>query len=208
MELFKENIKKRKFDKLLIILGSLIVAFGLYNIHSRADISEGGELGIALLIYNWFNISPAIVFFVVDITSYTIGTIMFGKKFLVNALIGTISCSFFYAIFENIGPIIPDLSNSLLLATILGGIFIGVGCGIVVRHGGACGGDDSMVLIISKITKLPISICYFLIDIVVIGLALSYINYDKIIYSILTAAISSLLIGCISNKTIKENIGE
>jgi len=156
-------------------------------------------------MYNWLGISPAIVSLIIDITSYTIGSIVFGKKFLLNAIIGTISYSFFYFIFEHIPPIFMDLSNQLLLASIMGGILVGIGCGMVIRNGGACGGDDSMALIMSKAIKLPVSICYFLLDFIVILASLSYISFDKIIYSLLTATISSFLIGYISKmKTINK----
>ena len=192
------NKYKKYLDKVLIILGSAIVAYGIYNIHSKCNIAEGGELGIELLIFNLLNISPAIVSLIIDVTSYTIGSILFGKKFLLNAIIGTISYSFFYFIFENTPSIFPDLSNQLLLASIIGGALVGIGCGIVIHNGGACGGDDAIALIISKTLKLPVSISYILLDVCIIVVSLSYISFNKIGYSLLTAIISSILIGYIS----------
>ena len=192
-------MKKYK-DKLLIVFGSAFVAYGIYNIHSRCNIAEGGELGIELLIYNLLRISPAIVSLIIDGTSYIIGSVLFGKKFLLNAVIGTISYSFFYFMFENTPSIFPDLSNQLLLASIIGGILVGIGCGIVIHNEGACGGDDAIALIISKILKIPVSISYFLLDALVIVISLSYIEWGNIIYSFLTAMISSVLIGYVSGK--------
>lgn len=192
------NKIKTSKDKILIILGSAIVAFGIYNIHSRCNIAEGGELGIELLIYNWIGISPAIVALLIDTISYTTGRILFGQKFLVNAIIGTASYSFFYFIFENTPTLFPDLSNQLLLASIVGGIFVGIGCGIVIRNGGAAGGDDAIALIMAKTTKLPVSTCYLLLDFAIIVTSLSYIDLNKIVYSALTATISSFLIGYFS----------
>jgi uncharacterized membrane-anchored protein YitT (DUF2179 family) len=195
----KKNIKN--IDKLLIVLGSSIVAYGIYNIHSRCSITEGGELGIELLIYNLLNISPAIVSLIIDVTSYIIGSILFGKKFLLNAIIGTISYSFFYFIFENTPTIFLDLSNQLLLASIIGGILVGIGCGVVIYNDGACGGDDAIALIISKTLRVPVSISYLLLDIFVIIISISYIGINNIMYSFLTAIISSILIGVISRKS-------
>ena len=191
--------KNNKYiDKVFIILGTAIVAYGIYNIHSKCNIAEGGELGVELLIYNFLNISPATISLIIDVTSYTIGSMLFGKKFLLNAIIGTISYSFFYFLFENTPSIFPDLSNQLLLASIIGGVFVGIGCGIVIYNNGACGGDDAIALIISKTLRLPVSISYLLLDILVILISLSYIELNNIIYSFLTAIISSILIGSIS----------
>ena len=42
------------------VLGSVILAFGLYNVHSFSGVTEGGQLGLVLLLNHWFRISPAI----------------------------------------------------------------------------------------------------------------------------------------------------
>lgn len=51
----------------------------------------------------------------------------------------------------------PDLSAYPLVASILGGMFVGIGVGIIVRQGGSSGGDDALALVINKLTgwKLP-----------------------------------------------------
>ena len=106
---------KNLLDKILIIAGSAIVAFGLYNIHSKCGIAEGGQLGVALLFLNLLSISPAIVSLIIDFIAYFIGGIVFGKKFFTNCIIGTISYSAFYALFEHLPiQLFPDLSNQLL----------------------------------------------------------------------------------------------
>ena len=196
-----EHLRKR-IDVFLIIIGSAIVAFALYNIHSRIGIAEGGQLGVELLMYNWFKVSPGIVALIIDIIAFTLGSVFLGKKFVLNAIIGTLSYSLFYFGFEQIGYILPDLSNNLFYAAVLGGSLIGMGCGIVVGLNGACGGDDSLALVLAKITKLPIALCYFFLDVSVILLSLSYMSLDKLIYSLLTAFISSILIGWISNSKL------
>ena len=41
-----------------LMLGTAVLSFGLYNVHSQSDITEGGVLGLQLLIQNWFGVSP------------------------------------------------------------------------------------------------------------------------------------------------------
>lgn len=199
---------KRLKEILIIILGTAIVSFAICNIHSALHISEGGELGLELLCLNWFNISPSITSIIFDIIFYTLGSIILGKKFLVNAFIGTFFYSIFYLIFENNPIDLSFLANHLLLASLLGGILVGVGCGLIVRYYGSCGGDDSLALIINHFTKLPISICYFIMDVIVILLSLTYIPLSSSIYSLITAFTSSMIIGLVSeykNKNLKNN---
>ena len=60
--------KKRILIKILFIaLGAAILSFGIHNIHERTDITEGGVLGLMLLINEWLGISPAYVTPVIDI---------------------------------------------------------------------------------------------------------------------------------------------
>ena len=49
-------------------------------------------------------------------------------------------------LWERVGPVLPDLSGQPLIAALLGGVFVGVGVGLVVRAGGASGGDDVLAL--------------------------------------------------------------
>ena len=76
-----------------------------------------------------------------------------------------------------------------------GALFVGLGVGLVVRIGGACGGDDALALSISHVTRWPITRCYLLTDLTVLALSLSYISVSRILYSLITVTLSSALIG-------------
>ena len=51
----------------LLLLGSMICSFGIHNIHQRTNITEGGIIGLMLLIEHWLNISPAYITPLLDI---------------------------------------------------------------------------------------------------------------------------------------------
>lgn len=184
----------------LLLLGSTILSFGIYNIHAQANITEGGVLGAILLIQHWFGISPSIVGFILDITCYAFGFKLLGTSFLRYAITATCGFSLTYRLWESFPPLIPSLEALPLLAAILGGIFVGVGVGIVVRIGGAAGGDDALALIIHKLTKLPIARAYLATDVTVLLLSLTYISFGRIFYSLITVTISSYIIGRIHAK--------
>ena len=50
----------------MALLGSGILAFGLYHVHSLSGVTEGGVLGMTLLLHHWFGISPAVSGFVMN----------------------------------------------------------------------------------------------------------------------------------------------
>ena len=179
----------------ILLLGVAILAFGLFNVHSQSNITEGGVLGMTLLLKHWTGISPGITGICLDSLCYFIGFKLLGKEFLKNALIASAGFSFFYNVFERIGYIIPDLSSMPLVAAIIGGLFVGFGVGLVVKMGGASGGDDALALIIAKLSRCNISKAYLLTDLTVLLLALTYIPVQKIFYSLITVTLSSFIIG-------------
>ncbi len=182
-----------------MFIGSSVLSFGLFNVHSQCQITEGGVLGTILLLQHWFKISPSVSGVILDFTCYFIGWRMLGNSFLKNAIFSSISFSFTYSIWENTGYILPNMSNNQLLAAVVGALFVGVGVGLVVREGGASGGDDALALIISKVTKCRISKAYLFTDITVLTLSLSYIPFKNIIFSLITVTISSFVIEKIQN---------
>ena len=84
---------------LSIILGSAILAFGLYNIHSISGVTEGGVLGLTLLLEHWLGISPSISGLVLNGACYLLGFKLLGKEFIANSVIAGGGFSAFYAIF-------------------------------------------------------------------------------------------------------------
>lgn len=178
-------------------LGSMILAFGLYNIHSFSKVTEGGILGLELLFDHWFNISPAVSGLIMNAVCYAVGLALLGSDFIVYSLISGGAFSLSYAIFELFPPIFPGIGNYPLLAAVLGAVFVGVGVGISVRSGGAPGGDDALALSLSKISRLKIEWIYFIFDVTVLGLSLTYIPLKRILFSLLSVLISSKLVGVI-----------
>lgn len=189
--------KKDLCKYLMMLLGTAISAFGIYNVHHQSYITEGGILGSLLLLNHWFGITPAILSPILDLLCYGLAFKYLGKDFLKKAIFATLGFASFYALYECFPPVFAPFYDRPLHAAVLGAIFIGVGVGIVVRMGGAAGGDDALAMVIMHWTKQPIEKCYLFTDLTVLALSLSYIPFQKIIYSLITVTISSYIIGFI-----------
>ena len=184
-------------DGAILLLGSAILAFGLYNVHSISNVTEGGALGLMLLLQHWFHISPAISGIVINFTCYFLGWRLLGGRFIINSFIAGGGYSIFYYIFEQFDPVYPAIGNHPLLAAIVGAIFVGAGVGLCVRVGGAPSGDDALAMSLSKAFKVEIQWVYLISDLTVLGLSLTYIPLRRILYSLLTVVLSGQLIGYI-----------
>lgn len=196
----KANIK----DGIILLIGSAILAFGLYHIHAQSEVTEGGVLGLTLLLHHWFKISPAISGFVLNFACYYLGWRLLGRKFIVYSCVSGGAFSVFYYIFEQFAPIWPTAKEHPLLAALAGALFVGVGIGLCVRVGGAPGGDDALAMSLSKVTKKDIQWIYLFSDLTVLGLSLTYIPVQRIVYSLLTVILSGQIIGWISKEKEKK----
>lgn len=181
----------------LILLGSAIASFGLYNIHQQCGITEGGVLGSVLLLHHWLGLPASIVTPVLDISCYLLALKVLGGGFIRWSILSTACVSGFFRLWECRPPVLPDLSTQPLAAAVLGALFVGVGVGLVVRQGGSSGGDDALALSISALTGKRVSLCYLFTDLTVLALSLSYIPARRIAYSLVTVTISSWLIDLI-----------
>lgn len=178
----------------LILLGAAVCTFGIHNIHQQTHITEGGVIGLMLLIQQWLGFSPAFITPILDLSCYLLAYKYLGGRFIKISAISTLSVSMFYKIWEAFPHMLPDLSDYPLLAAVLGGIFVGIGVGLIVRQGGSSGGDDALALVISHKSRCRLSHAYLFTDLTVLGLSLSYIPLSRIVFSVITVTISSFLI--------------
>lgn len=184
---------------LSILAGTAILAFGMVNIHKRVHITEGGVLGMILLLNYWFAIPAALLSPLLDALCYLFGFRYLGKEFLIRSIAATLCLAGFLKLWESLPYLFPDLTEHPLIAAVAGACFVGIGVGLVVRQKASSGGDDALAMVISKLTRCKIARAYLATDITVLLLSLTYIPLGRIAYSFVTVTISSLLIDFIQD---------
>ena len=195
-------------DILISLAGSGILAFGLYNIHSLSGVTEGGVLGLTLLLDHRLGLSPALSSLVLNLLCYILGWRTLGRRFIVLSAVAGGSFSLWYALFEFFPPLCPAIGEYPLAAAVLGAAFVGTGVGLCVRAGGAPGGDDALAMSLGKLLKLPLQWIYLASDLTVLLLSLSYIPLGRIAYSLLTVILSGQLIGLVAGGEAKPKARE
>ena len=196
---FKSLYAGLSIRKLLLIwVGCAILAFGIVNVHQQVDLTDGGAIGALLLLNHWFGLPASIGKALFDIVFYIFAFKFLGAMFCKIAILSTLSMSGFFWIFEQFPPILPSLENLPWVAALLGGCFVGVGVGLVIRAGGSTGGDDAFALTVCKLTSWRISKAYMISDFTILALSLTYIPVYLIGFSLLSATTSTLLIDFVS----------
>ena len=189
---------------LSILLGSAILSFGLYNVHSMSGVTEGGVLGLTLLLERWFGISPSVTGLILNGLCYLLGFKMLGREFIAYSVVAGGGFSLFYAVFEQFPPLWPQLADMPLIAAVVGSLFVGIGVGLCVRANSAPTGDDSLALSLSHHFNIGIQWVYLASDLIVLLMSLTYIPLSRIAYSLLTVILSGQIIGLIQKGSFKK----
>ena len=214
-KLTKKEIYSYLTKNLLVILGTVILAFGSAVFLIPFDLVMGGTSGIAIIIKSCFpqgidsatvdvyiNIAVAVITWAL----FLIGLIFLGKDFAAKTLLSTIVYPLVFPLLSML--VDPDLGGyfylqgnahqelALVFAGVMGGVLLGAGSAIAFLGGGTTGGTDIIAFLICKFfPKLKISQVTFFVDFTIIALGIFAVG-DLIISSIgvLSAYVSSLVI--------------
>jgi len=194
----------RAKNAILALLGSAILAFGLYNVHALSGVTEGGVLGMTLFLHHWLGISPAWSGLVMNGGCYLLGWRLLGRSFIAYSIVAGGGFSLFYAVFERFDPLWPGLARMPVAAALLGAVFVGVGVGLAVRAGGAPGGDDALAMSVCKVTGWDIQWAYMISDLAVLALSATYLDLERLGSSLVTVILSGQIIGIVQKIKLRK----
>lgn len=146
----KPNIAKSIGQKIIVILGGFIAAYGLEAVLIPNNVSDGGITGISIVISQTTPLTLGMLIALLNIPFVYLGYKQIGKSFAINSVIGIASLAIGTSIMHHVPTIIE---GDALLITVVGGIILGIGMGLALRNGGALDGIDMLAVLLSR--KLP-----------------------------------------------------
>jgi len=186
-------IKKEKIkDMFLIVIGCAVAALGTACFMLPNQLSSGGFSGIATIFYYFYNMPMGTTIIILNVPLLILGYFKLGKRFVLKTCIAIIIYSQFINLFGQLNP----FTNDMFLASIYGGIIIGVGLALVYRTGTSTGGSD-LVAYITQNYKKEISISNLIIIVDSIVISLNLIAFRKIeigLYSVISIYLISKMI--------------
>lgn len=148
----KQYIAKSIGQKIIVIIGGLIAAYGLEAVLIPNNVSDGGITGISIVISELTPVSLGMLIALLNIPFIYLGYKQIGKTFAINSVIGIASLAIGTSLMHHVPTII---TGDALLITVVGGIILGMGMGLALRNGGALDGIDMLAVLLSR--KLPFS---------------------------------------------------
>lgn len=177
-----------------ITIGAMLSAFSIQTFLSPNMILDGGVIGISMIVSKLTNLPLSIFTIILNIPFLLIGYKNLGKKFLIKAVYAMLIFSCFLTMFSNVN----ELTEDILLATIYGGIILGIGVGLVIRSGGCLDGTESVAIIINKKTSFSTGQIIMLFNIFIYLTAGALFGLDKALYSLLMYFITFKIIDLVS----------
>ncbi len=185
---------KELLSYLLIMIGAMLAAYSLDTFLIPNTILDGGVTGISMIISKIFNISLSILVLVINIPFVYIGYRHLGKNFLFRTLFAMVVFSFYLNLFSGLN----EVTDEILLATVFGGVLLGIGVGIIIRFGGCVDGSESVALVISKKTSLSVGQVVMIFNFIIYSVAAINFGIDRALYSLLTYFITFKVIDFVS----------
>ncbi|WP_010094369.1 YitT family protein [Ornithinibacillus scapharcae] len=183
----KESVGSIIFRFIMMLIGATIAAIALELFLIPNTIIDGGIIGISLLTNNLTGLNFGILIFIFNLPFLFAGYKFIGKSFVISSLFSIVALALIEPALHSFAP----ATNDTLLATVFGGLILGVGVGIVIRNGGALDGTEILGILLTR--KFPFSVGEFVMffNIFIFGWAGFVLGWEQAMYSIITYFIAS-----------------
>ncbi|WP_411256088.1 YitT family protein [Neobacillus niacini] len=166
---------------MLITIGAALMAVGLEIFLVPNHVIDGGIVGISIMLSYLTGWKLGIFIFFLNIPFFFIGYKQIGKTFALSTLYGIIILSIGTTLLHPV----PAFTQDILLATVFGGIVLGIGVGMVIRYGGSLDGTEILAILFNK--KLPFSVGEIIMffNLFILGSAGFVFSWDRAMYSLI-----------------------
>jgi len=174
--------KKKIFQRILLItLGAVLMSVGLEIFLVPNNVIDGGITGISIMLSYVTGLKLGIFLFLFNIPFIFLGYKQIGKTFALSTLYGIVILSVTTTFLHPV----PAFTQDILLATVFGGILLGVGVGLVIRYGGSLDGTEILAILFNN--KIPFSVGEIIMffNLFILGSAGFVFSWDRAMYSLI-----------------------
>lgn len=175
--MIQEKVKKAIVETIGTIIGAAIMSVGISSFLLPSKLSSGGISGIATITYYLLNIQMGTMILIINIPLFIFAGYRIGRRFFIKSLIGTVSLSLFVDILDKYPPVTTDK----FLASIYGGVIIGIGTAIILKVDSSTGGTELVANLIKTYNPyISISKYLTIIDIIIISLNVIFFRHIEV----------------------------
>ncbi|QMV41576.1 YitT family protein [Cohnella cholangitidis] len=176
---------------IVIIVGSMLIAMGIDFFLMPIKVLDGGLIGIALIGNYLFGLKVGLLLILCSSPVF-IYTWFKDKTFFFHSLFGMIFLSYFIDLFDPYNPLGSLVSQYPFIASIVGGLFIGIGFGILLRFDTSTGGIDLLAKLLAGKLRINVGILILLMDAIVVSMGGLLFSVDTFFLSVATISSGGL----------------
>ena len=176
---------------LTLVFGSLLLALGVVLFFIGNHITTGGSPGMALLLHHMTGYSVGSMFLIFNLILILIGIKYMGKGFAFRTVVSIALTSFFIDLFVKAFPL-KNLTEDMFLATLFGGVVIGLGVGLVLKADASAGGSTIIAKIVSAHSEIKPSQVILVMDFLTIAASVYvFIDIQSALWSLFSIYITA-----------------
>ena len=186
---------------LLITLGTILMAVGVYFFEFANNFSTGGTAGLAMVLSEMTGwMSPAQLASIFYVVLLVVGLLVLGKGFTAKTIYSTLLLSLLLNLFEQLFPMSAPFTNQKVVELFIDMILVSLGAALIFNEDGSSGGTDVIAMILKKFTRINVGKALLIVDSAVILLSFSAFGTETGILSLFAIAIRALVVdGAIDN---------
>lgn len=188
-------MKAKAQEVLLLILGTALVALGVYFFKFPNNYSTGGVTGIAVILSSLVpSVSSSTFTSVINIASLVLGFVFLNRGFGIRTIFCTLLFSAMLAGLEWLYPMTHPLTDQKMLELFFAVILPSLGAAILFNLDSSTGGTDILAMILKKYTSMDIGKALLYVDVLITAATLIVINIETGLYSLLGLVLKSVMV--------------
>jgi uncharacterized membrane-anchored protein YitT (DUF2179 family) len=199
----REMVKFTIKEYVLITFGSILTGLGLVVFLTPARIAAGGVSGLSVILFHLFGWDPGIMIFILSIPIFVLGIYVFGSRFGLKSLYGTLilsaSVSLSGLLLGYEGILTAGDRLDILLAALFGGILSGFGIGVVMKGGANTGGTDIIAQVIHHYTRIPLGTALNIVDGIIILISAAVFDIEIALFAFITLFTTGQVINMVTS---------
>ncbi|WP_374110245.1 YitT family protein [Lysinibacillus sp. BPa_S21] len=177
----KNTVRKLIIRTIMVALGAVIMALGLELFLVPNHIMDGGIVGVSIITSHLLNLPLGIFIFILNLPFIFLGYKQIGKTFALSTGLGITVLSLTTLFLHNLNSFTQDT----LLATVFGGMILGIGVGIVIRYGGSLDGTEILAILFNRKTPFSVGEIIMFFNLLIFAVAGFVFTWEQAMYSIL-----------------------
>lgn len=195
------KVKQSLLDILSLVFGSALIALAFNIFVIPNDLVSGGIGGLAIITNHFTGWSVGLLILLYNIPIMVWARRELNPRFIIYTIIAVFLQSLFLSYMNDLEP----YTNDVLLASIFGGILIGIGGGIIIKQRGSSGGVDVIAIVLRKKLGISLGTVSSSASLIVISLAILIYGLEPGMYTIVSLLVSGLALDLVQEGLNKKH---